>query len=106
MHNRLDFAADQRRSYCEHSLPRFPKAAGCARKSGRPSPALSSGQDATAAACAYRGRFFKRLPEDYGQEGLSYTTVYKFMVKDQIADFTGAGSQGRFSDSNSNVGLL
>lgn len=42
------------------------------------------------------GDFFKRLQEDYGQEGLAYTTVYNFMVKDQIADFSGAGSHRPF----------
>jgi hypothetical protein len=42
------------------------------------------------------GDFFQRLQEDYGSEGLSYTTVYNFMVKDGIADFSTAGSNRPF----------
>ena len=42
------------------------------------------------------GDFFKRLQEDYGSKGLSYTTVYNFMVQDGIADFSGAGAHRPF----------
>jgi hypothetical protein len=42
------------------------------------------------------GDFFKRLQEDYGSDGLSYTTVYNFMVQDGIADFSGGGAQRPF----------
>lgn len=42
------------------------------------------------------GDFFNRLREDYGSEGLSYSTVYTFMVQDGIADFSGAGAHRPF----------
>ncbi len=42
------------------------------------------------------GDFFRQLQEDYGSEGLSYTTVYTFMVREKIADFSEAGAHKPF----------
>jgi hypothetical protein len=36
------------------------------------------------------GDFLQRLQADYGEDGLSYGSVYGFMKKERLADFTGA----------------
>jgi hypothetical protein len=35
------------------------------------------------------GDFLQRLQADYGEDGLSYGSVYGFMKKEQLADFSG-----------------
>ncbi|HTV73648.1 MAG TPA: hypothetical protein VME66_08095 [Candidatus Acidoferrales bacterium] len=34
------------------------------------------------------GDFFQRLHEDFGEEGLSYGSVYGYMTREKIADFS------------------
>jgi hypothetical protein len=35
------------------------------------------------------GDFLQRLQADYGEEGLSYGSIYGFMKKQRLADFSG-----------------
>ena len=35
------------------------------------------------------GDFLQRLQADYGEDGLSYGSVYGFMKKERLADFSG-----------------
>ena len=42
------------------------------------------------------GDFLQRLQEDYGTRGLSATTVYTFMDREKIADFSAGGSHRPF----------
>jgi hypothetical protein len=43
------------------------------------------------------GDFLQRLQADYGADGLSYGSVYGFMKKERLADFSGALCRKIFS---------